>query len=244
MSIELQLKRSHSDLDIQDVGNTKHQKLVNNPFEISELCSEIFSYIPARSKEWTNCTLVCQSWRKAITDSALLKQQLQQILSLTYKDIQNWQIICKNFYKRDLSMAEIIKECTNLKKLDLSHSSIEDAVFEDIISSVNDGLEEFHLKHCRQLTFANLNRLTSLQKIDVRRCPELITIRMNKLPSLTFLKICECMSLDLDRPDDLPDPLPANFEFCERVVIEPGLYSHTSSNSRGSFFTSHGFTGA
>ncbi len=244
MSIELHLKRSHSDLDIQDVGNAKHQKPSNDPFEISELRSEIFSYFPVGSKEWINCTLVSKNWREAITDSALLKQQLQSIPSLTYKEIQNWQLISKNCYKKDLSIAEIIKECTNLKKLDLSNSSIDDHAFIDIISSVNDGLKEFHLKDCRELTCANFNRLTSLEKIDVRRCPELITIRLNQLSSLTFLKICQCMSLDLDRPNDLPDPLPVAFEFCERVVNAPGLYSHSRSRTIGSFFTSHGFMGA
>lgn len=181
--------KSHADCEsAEDDG-------IINPLHLIEINSRILSYFPLDSRQMAACAQVCQSWYEASSEIYVALLQLEEIESISYAEIQNWQQIMLNRYGKDLSLIDLVKKCKNLKKLDLSNSDIQDSTVEKLCRITEGSLQELILNNCQLLNQLNFEGLRFLKKLSIRGCKKIVDLKLTGLKSLEEMDLSNSSEL-------------------------------------------------
>lgn len=168
-----------------------------HPLKIAEVREEIFHNFDRR--EIAVAARVCQSWYETSKSFHIVLNQLKEIESLTFDEILNWLQIIQHRNHKNLSVLELIQRCPNLRKLDLSYSTVNDADVANLAEIKLPHLKELDLQACSSLVNPNFDDFPTLKRLNLKGCDHLVQPRLVALQSLTYLNVksCNCLNITI-----------------------------------------------
>lgn len=168
----------------------------NIVFQDQTLTSLILSHLKC-GKEVAKTVRTSQAFKLATESDEIIYFQLESITSINFDQLEELS------QAHGMSYSEIIGYCTNLKKLSLSCSHINDVQLSAILKKVSPMLQDLYLSECPNLQNApDLTNCLNLQVLSLSGCenlqnsPNLINCR--NLQEL-YLKNC----INLQNPPNL-----------------------------------------
>lgn len=182
-----------------------------HPLEIAEVREEIFHNFDRR--EIAVAAQVCQSWYETSKSFHIVLNQLKEIESLTFDEILNWLQIIQHRNHKNLSVLTLIQRCPNLRKLDLSYSTVNDEDIANLAEIKLPHLKELDLCGCTALVDPDFNRFLTLEHLNLKGCDHLTKPKLGQLPYLTYLNVKSCNNLRISMAE-------LRFIFPEPVKLE------------------------
>jgi len=156
---------------VRITNNVIFKELDPNPLKTPEIREEIFYHFNV--EEIGTLAQVCKEWHATSKSFHILLNQLQEIKSLTFKEVLNWLQLIQHRCHKNLSVLELIQKCPHLKKLDLSYSTVNDEDIANLAKIELSYLKELNLQGCIGLVHPDFTYFPSLEYLNLNGCNRL-----------------------------------------------------------------------